>query len=265
MPWSDIESLPVSSPIVEQARSQALELAGRLKEQVREQRAKTQHVSQALGYAPKYLGSVFAGRIDLKLVDAFSVLRELRVTPRSFFSRYYPLASGSAPQSAQEAEILLQVRALLVRAEGPRRVPEPEALVERALQLLRGLLVRAGKTQRGVAEELGIDRHALGQVLRRRLKLRAWHVFAVVIVTGTSPALFFHEVLALAEEERPLPGVEPGEITELLEKTLLTFAQPPAKNPSGAPKHPAAGAPTPDQPPPRSRPASRSGREKKRS
>lgn len=231
------------NPIVEQAQAEALELARRLKAQIREDRARAEEVSEALGYARKYLGRVFAGRIDLKLLDVFGVLRELNVSPRTFFSRHYPLAGATALPKVEAAGILAQVKALLQRAEGPPWVPEPAVLNDRASRLLRGLLVRAGKTQRAVAEELGSDRHALGQVLRGRLNLRAWHAFALMAATGASPALFFHELLAMAEEDRPLPGVEAGEITELLERTLRAFAQPATPPVKSAPKPPAAKRP----------------------
>ena len=209
---------------VEQAHAEARELAHLLKQELRERRGKATVLSRELGYAAEYMGRVFAGGIDLKFVDLFGALAWLGLHPRSFFSRHYPLASGAVPSSGPVAGVLLEVQALLARAAGPSQAPEPEAITQRAVGLLRGLMARADKTRRAAATKLGLTEMALGEVLRGRTKLTAWHVFALLHVTGTSPRLFFHELLAVSDAERPLPGEAVGELTALVERAMKAFS-----------------------------------------
>lgn len=234
----------MDNPIVEQARAEAWELARLVRQQLRESGAKATEVSRALGYAPEYLGRALRGAIDLKLVDVFAVLRVLGVSPRTFLARHYPLVSGEGRPAAELTGLLLKVQALLAHAAGPAAVPEPEVLNERATGLLRGLISRAGKTQRSVARELGVSELALGEILRGRANLRAWHVFAVLATTGTSPAVFFHDLLAASEGETSLPGEATGELTELLQRALEAFAQPSGSATRGKPR--GAGPNRPD-------------------
>ncbi len=215
----------MTQPNLEEAKAQAADLARRLKQQLRENRAKTTQVSRALGYAPEYLGRALRGAIDLKLVDVFAVLRVLGVSPRTFLARHYPLAGGTVQPATEVSGVLLEVQALLDRAAGPQSVPEPEVIDERAAGLLRGLISRAGKTQRSVARELSMSELALGEILRGRANLRAWHVFAVLATTGTSPAVYFHDLLAAGGGEPFLAGEAAGELTELLQRALEAFAE----------------------------------------
>lgn len=231
--------------IVDQAQAEALDLARRLKQQLRESRAMATQVSRALGYAPEYLGRALRGAIDLKLVDVFAVLRVLGVSPRTFLDRHYPLAGGGVPAAAEVTAVLQKVQALLAHATGTAGVPDPEVLDERAAGFLRGLISRTGKTQRSVARELSMSELALGEILRGRANLRAWHVFGVLATTGTSPAVFFHDLLAAGEGEPLLPGEAPSELTELLQRALEALAKPP-----GAGNGAAVGNAEPEQPEP---------------
>ena len=227
--------------LIGQARAEAHALARRLQQELRERRAKLTPVSRALGYAPQYLGRALGGRIDLKLADLFAVLRRIEVHPRRFFARHYPLAGLDRPAGTEAVGLLFEVQALLLRSGEPREVPAPEVFVKRAVGLLRGLLASSGKSCRAAAEELGMTDSALGEVLRGRSRLRAWHVLALVSITTCSPARFFQDLLAVSDAEPPLPGEAARKLTALLDGALRA-----ARHPAAPPVVPAGQASAPE-------------------
>jgi hypothetical protein len=219
--------------LVRKAQRDTAELALFLRQEMRERRIRLTHLSRELGYAPEYLGRALGGSLDLKWVDVFAVLAALGASPHSFFARHYPRSGKPAPP-ADDAAMLTAVKALLARAGAAPRVPQPEVIDDLTVGLLGGLLTRAALTLAAAAERLGWTEYALGEVLRGRAKLRAWHVFALVAATGGQAADFFHDLMTVAADQVPLPEEVKAEVAAVLARTGLE-AGPPAATASPQP------------------------------
>lgn len=217
------------------AQGQAAALALALSAELRRCRSRLTTVSLLLGYAPGYLGRALRGRPALKVVDVFAVLRLLGASPRIFFHRHYPVLATAAPPGQASTGMLLEVMALLDRAAGPQRAAEPEVVAEQAARLLAEFLRRAGKSVAEAAAPLGLSAPAVAALLSGRGSLKAWHLFALLAVAGSSPGRFFSELLAAAVDQPPLPdGLGDGlgdELDDLLERTARAAAQAPPPAP----------------------------------
>lgn len=212
--------MPVGEPR-KRAEAEAHELALKLKQFCVEQGVPAREMSQRIGRAPEYLTRVFAGRHTLKIKDVFRIFAALQVNPRRFLFRHYPL--GGAELSFQldpqrlatlpGGEMLARMIEVHLLGGPPM---EPMQTVERAGRILRGLIARSATKQRAVARELDVADDALGQALRGRTGLAAWHVFGILAATQTSPARFFHELTA-PEDPVALGAEEWSRIVRLAE------------------------------------------------
>jgi len=62
---------------------------------------------------------------------------------------------------------------------------------ERILRLLEAEIVRSRRSRRQIERELGWSQGYLGSVLRRRIGLKVWHVFALSRELGIEPLSLF--------------------------------------------------------------------------
>lgn len=68
-------------------------------------------------------------------------------------------------------------------------VDEDEA--QRLLQLLKEAIAKSGRSMREIERALGWSRASLGSILRGRIALKVWHVFALARELGLEPLSFF--------------------------------------------------------------------------
>ena len=106
-----------------------------------------------------------------------------------------------------------------------RQVGRDEA--ERILKLLEAAIAKSQRSRRRIERDLGWSQGYLGSILRRRISLKVWHVFALSRELGIEPMTFF---LTAA------PPRDPGWILQQL------GVEPP-------PKPPEPAAPKPEPPP----------------
>lgn len=85
------------------------------------------------------------------------------------------------------------------------RLSKEEA--ERVLGLLKDAIRKSERSRRSIERDLGWSQGYLGSILRRRIALKVWHVFAISRVLKLEPLSFF---LIVA------PPREPGWVLERL-------------------------------------------------
>ena len=166
-------------------------------------------VSRRLGHHPSYLSRVFAGRLALKLREAFEVLALIGVEPALFFGPLYPFAGAGElrfealglPWLGGEGGRTVR-ELLLEEVRGLREKPAaPGGVTLQAGRVLRRALKKARVPQAEASRAIGRSPSSLGQALRGNTELTLLHVLGCLAASGADPGRFFVEILGPADED----------------------------------------------------------------
>lgn len=195
--------------------------------------------SVVLGHAPGYLSKVFCGRLPLRLATVFGLLRLLGKEPLFFFGRLFPLSEVESRQVLSSGlDLGAAITRLVALADAQADDRSPSEWVELTRETLRLTLRGGGFKARAMSRALDLKPDALGNALRRRATLTAFHLFGTLEVLGRSPGAFFAEICRPEGEEMPWM-----EVVELAERVAREARE------KAAGQEPAAPGASPSSPP----------------
>ncbi len=127
-------------------KDESKKLLGLLDEAIHHSRRSRRSIERSLGLSQGYLGSLFKGRIELKVWHVYSISREIGAEPITFFLQ------ASPPKDP--AGLLEQLGASIGPATRDGVIPEPPSLSSRDIEDLVRKTVRSELARLAGADEV---------------------------------------------------------------------------------------------------------------
>lgn len=188
------------------AAAESERVAVRLKVEIKAAERRLGELSEELGKHPGYLGKVLGAPDKLKVKTVFGVLAALGLPPADFFLRLRPHGESG---TFSDLRSLAEVAARRPPGSGAEGEPAGGGEVARLSRQLQLKIIEAGRSLRDVSQAMGLpSEDHLGVLLRGRVDLKVWHVYAALAAVEVPAADFFDELYGLVRgaPNLTLPG-----------------------------------------------------------